>query len=132
MRAAMRAAHRCIDVDAAGLRLRRERSRLRDEGRAPASCTLQAQVIFVDTCVSVDVLTSDARWRDWSVARLAHWSSRGRLLINPVVFAERCPDFATFEQAEAAVGEFGLLWRKIPAGALFLASRAHLLYRRRV
>ena len=65
------------------------------------------------------------------MARLAHWSARGRLLINPTVFAEWCPDFATFEQAEAAVGEFGLLWQEIPKGALFLASRAHLQYRRR-
>lgn len=76
-------------------------------------------MIFVDTWVLVDVFASDARWRDWSVARLAHWSSRGRLLINPVMFAEWCPDFATFEQAEAAVREFGLLWRKFRRAPCF-------------
>ena len=88
-------------------------------------------MILVDTCVLVDVSTSDARWRDWSVGRLAHWSARGPLMINPIVFAEWCPDFATLERAEAAVGEFGLLWQEIPKSALFLASRAHLQYRRR-
>jgi predicted nucleic acid-binding protein len=88
-------------------------------------------VILVDTCVLVDVSTGDARWKDWSSEQLARWAARGPLVTNPLVFAEWCADFATLAAAEAAVDAFGLVWRELPRGALFLASRAHVQYRRR-
>jgi predicted nucleic acid-binding protein len=88
-------------------------------------------VILVDTCVLVDVSTSDSRWGDWSVKQLAHWASLGPVMINPIVFAEWCPDFETLENAETAFDAFGLVWQEMPRAALFLASRAHLQYRRR-
>ena len=88
-------------------------------------------MILVDTCVLVDVSTSDPRWKDWSSDQLAHWAARGPLVINPMVFAEWCGDFSTLSGAEAAVDSFGLVWQELPRGALFLASRAHLQYRRR-
>ncbi len=88
-------------------------------------------MILVDACVLVDVSTGDAQWKDWSSEQLAHWAGRGPLLINPMVFAEWCPDFGSLASAEAAVDAFGLVWQEIPRGALFLASRAHLQYRRR-
>ena len=86
-------------------------------------------MILVDTCVLVDVSTRDERWKDWSSDQLARWAARGPLVINPIVFAEWCPDFATLATAEAAVEAFGLVWQEMPHGALFLASRAHLKYR---
>ncbi len=88
-------------------------------------------MILVDTCVLVDVSTGDARWKDWSSQQLADWSARGPLVINPLVFSEWCADFGTLGAAERAVKAFELLWQEIPRGALFLASRAHLQYRRR-
>lgn len=88
-------------------------------------------MILVDTCVLVDVSTSDARWKDWSSAQLAFWAARGPLVINPIVFSEWCADFGSLSAADAAVEAFGLVWNEIPHGALFLASRAHLQYRRR-
>lgn len=88
-------------------------------------------MILVDTCVLVDVSTGDARWKDWSSEQLARWAGRGPLLTNPLVFAEWCADFASVGAAEAAVEAFGLRWRELPRAALFLASRAHLHYRRR-
>lgn len=88
-------------------------------------------MILVDTCVLVDVSTSDPQWRDWSARELARWADRGPLLTNPIIFAEWCPDFATLTAAEAAVMAFDLTWAEIPRAALFLASQAHLAYRRR-
>ncbi len=88
-------------------------------------------MILVDTCVLVDVSTADPRWKDWSTSQLIEWAARGPILINPMVFAEWCADFASLHAAEAAVDAFGLTWRELPRGALFLASRAHLQYRRR-
>ena len=88
-------------------------------------------MIVVDTCVLVDVSAGDARWQDWSSEQLARWADRGPLVVNPVVFAEWCADFASFEAALAAVDAFGLTWQDLPRPALFVASRAHLAYRRR-
>lgn len=88
-------------------------------------------MIVVDTCVLVDVSAGDARWQDWSSEQLARWADRGPLVVNPVVFAEWCADFASFEAALAAVDAFGLTWQELPRPALFVASRAHLAYRRR-
>jgi predicted nucleic acid-binding protein len=88
-------------------------------------------MIIVDTCVLVDVSTADPRWMDWSVEQLAAWADRGPLLIAPIVFAEWCADFDAYEAAHDAVAAFGLTWQEPPRQALFLASRAHLAYRRR-
>lgn len=88
-------------------------------------------MIVVDTCVLVDVSAGDARWQDWSSEQLARWADRGPLVVNPVVFAEWCADFASYEAALAAVDAFGLTWQELPRPALFVASRAHLAYRRR-
>ncbi len=87
-------------------------------------------MILVDTCVLVDVSTKDPRWGNWSSDQLASWAERGPLLINPMVFAEWCADFQNLALAESAVDAFGLVWKGIPREALFLASRAHLQYRR--
>lgn len=88
-------------------------------------------MIVVDTCVLVDVSAGDTRWQDWSSAQLASWADRGPLVVNPIVFGEWCADFASCESALAAVDAFGLTWQELPRQALFLASRAHLAYRRR-
>ena len=88
-------------------------------------------MILVDTCVLIDVSANDAQWADWSAAQLATWSVRGPLMTNPVIFTEWCADFATLDAATAAVDDFGLTWAELSKPALYLASRAHLLYRRR-
>lgn len=88
-------------------------------------------MILVDTCVLLDVSTDDPTWREWSIDQLARWSVRGPLLINPLIYAEWCVDFDSFEAAEIAVPNFGLQWAELPREALYLAAQAHRLYRRR-
>ena len=88
-------------------------------------------MILVDTCVLLDVSADDPRWRDWSIDQLARWSARGPLLINPVIFAEWCTDFRSYDAAQSALKSFGLQWAELPRQALFLAAQAHSLYRRR-
>lgn len=88
-------------------------------------------MILVDTCVLLDVSGDDPVWRDWSIDQLARWSLRGPLLINPIIFAEWCADFTSFQAARDALVDFGLEWSEMPQQALFLAAQAHRLYRRR-
>jgi predicted nucleic acid-binding protein len=89
------------------------------------------EVILVDISVLLDVSGDDAPWRDWSTDQLALWSVRGPLVINPVVFAEWCTDFASYDSAAAALHGFGLQWAEMPRPALYLAAQAHRLYRQR-
>lgn len=88
-------------------------------------------MILVDTSVLIDVSADDPDWREWSVAQLATWSLRGPLLTNPVIFAEWCTDFASLQAALSALNAFGLRCAELPHAALYLASQAHLRYRRR-
>ena len=88
-------------------------------------------MILVDTCVLVDVSGDDPQWGDWSADQLARWSMRGPLMINAIIFAEWCTDFASLAAASGAQAAFGLELAELPKEALFLAALAHRLYRRR-
>jgi predicted nucleic acid-binding protein len=86
-------------------------------------------VTLVDTNVLLDVLTADANWADWSIARLDAASLRGPLMINDVVYAELSVRFATVEALDAVLGEMGLDIAPIPRAALFLAGKVFQRYR---
>ena len=88
-------------------------------------------MILVDTCVLIDVLDDDLQWGDWSQAQLDTWSTRGPLLINPVIYAELAADFESIEALDEAVTRAELEFRELPREALYLASKAHAAYRRR-
>lgn len=88
-------------------------------------------MIFVDTCVLLDVVTPPSDWSDWSDRRLAAWSLRGALVINDIVFAEFCAGYEALNAVETAIEAMGVDVLAIPHEALFLASKAHRLYRRR-
>lgn len=88
-------------------------------------------MILVDTCVLLDVVTTEPVWGPWSTRQLADWSARGPLLINPLIYAEFCAAYDESFQVEQAAAAMSLDLRELPRQALFLASRAHRLYRRR-
>lgn len=88
-------------------------------------------MILVDTNVLMDVFTADRRWARWSTERLDEWAQRGTLVINPVIYAELGAGFASVEVLDAVIDEAGLRFEEIPRDALFLAGKAHLLYRQR-
>ena len=88
-------------------------------------------MILVDTCVLIDVAEGDDRWSAWSEQQLARWSERGPLVIIPMIFAEWSSMFDHVFDVDRAVLQFGLTWQNPARAALFLAARAHKLYRRR-
>lgn len=88
-------------------------------------------MILVDSNVLMDVFTADPRWTRWSTERLDEWAQRGPLVINPVIYAELAAAFASVETLDAVIDEAGLRFEEMPRDALFLAGKAHLLYRRR-
>ena len=86
---------------------------------------------LVDSSVLLDVLTDDPKWSTWSEDALADARDRGRLVINPIVYAEVSVGFSTIEDLDDAVPEADFDREPLPYSAGFLAGRAFLSYRRR-
>jgi len=88
-------------------------------------------VILCDSNVLLDVLVDDPRWAAWSLAQLETWSRRGPVIVNPVVYAELAAGYDSVEELDGDLESMGLRYEEIPRDGLFLAAKAHLLYRRR-
>jgi predicted nucleic acid-binding protein len=85
---------------------------------------------LVDSNVILDVVTEDADWVDWSASMLADAAQRGRLVINPLVYAEVSCGFDRIETLEAAVPAEYFVREALPWAAAFLAGKIFLKYRR--
>ena len=86
---------------------------------------------LVDTNVLVDLLDEDLEWRDWSASMLERASRQGRLVINPLVFAEVSVTFDTVEELDAALPQAYFAREPLPWSAAFVAGKAFAMHRRR-
>ena len=86
---------------------------------------------LVDSNVILDVVTDDAEWGDWSAAMLAGAAHRGRLVINPLIYAEVSCRFDGIEDLEDVVPRAYFTREPLPWAAAFLAGKVFLKYRRR-
>ena len=62
-----------------------------------------APVVFLDTCVLLDILTDDKQWSGWSADAVADARDQGELVINPIVYAEVSTGFDRIEDVDAAL-----------------------------
>jgi predicted nucleic acid-binding protein len=88
-------------------------------------------VILIDTNILVDVLQDDPQWAGWSGAQLAHWAATGPLAINAIVYAELAPLFDEPSALDRVLSTLDIRMEDMPREALFLAGKAHYVYRRR-
>jgi len=79
--------------------------------------------------VLLDVLTEDAEWVDWSASALARAADRGRLVINPLVYAEVAIGFDRIEDLDATLDAATFERRPLPWEAAFLAGKVFQKYR---
>ena len=86
---------------------------------------------LVDSSVLLDVLTDDVTWGEWSRRALATASDEGRLVINPIIYAEVSTGFDTIEYLDEAVPANNFEREPLPYEAGFLAGKAFLSYRQR-
>lgn len=86
---------------------------------------------LVDSNVLIDLFDERSEWRDWADAMLTRAASRGRLVINPIIYAEVSVGFATVEEVEDLLPPAYVQREALPWEAAFLAGRAFVLYRRR-
>jgi predicted nucleic acid-binding protein len=85
---------------------------------------------LVDTNVLIDILEDDARWESWSERQLQKARGSGRLVINPLIYAEVCAGYPTQRQADQALSATIYRRENLPWEAAFNASRAFAAYRR--
>lgn len=79
----------------------------------------------------LDVVTDDQEWGDWSAAMLSEAANDGRLVINPLIYAEVSCRFDRIESLDDALPAGYFVREPLPWPAAFLAARAFLKYRRR-
>jgi predicted nucleic acid-binding protein len=87
-------------------------------------------VLLVDTNILVDIMDADSHTADWSAQQLRAQRQVHELLINPVIYAELAPGFASQEKLDSQVKAIGLRFRELPKPALYVAGVAHRQYRR--
>jgi predicted nucleic acid-binding protein len=86
---------------------------------------------LVDSNVLLDLLTEDEEWQDWSAAALERCAEAGRLIVNPIIYAEVSIGFDAIEDLDAALPASYFTREPLPWPAAFLAGKAHAAYRRR-
>jgi predicted nucleic acid-binding protein len=101
------------------------------EPRPSPTRSTQGAVTLVDSSVLLDVLTDDPGWSSWSQQALADARDGGRLVINPIVYAEVSTGLDAIEDLDDAIPADELDREPLPYHAGFLAGKAFLAYRRR-
>jgi predicted nucleic acid-binding protein len=87
--------------------------------------------ILVDSSVLLDIWAEQAEWWEWSSSNLARLGESSVLNINPIIYAEVSPRFASLAELDAAIRPIGLDRVDLPWDAAFLAGRSFVEYRRR-
>lgn len=85
---------------------------------------------LVDTNVLIDIAYRDADWLDWSRRQMTMRLDDG-LMINPVIFAEFCYRYDSFEDADGALDPGEFQREHLPWEGAFAAAQAFRLYRKR-
>jgi predicted nucleic acid-binding protein len=88
-------------------------------------------VTLVDSSVVLDVVTADPTWATWSEDALAKARDEGRLVINPIVYAEVSIGFDRIEELDEAVPAGDFDREQLPYEAGYVAGKAFVAYRRR-
>ena len=85
---------------------------------------------LVDSNVILDVITEDAEWLDWSASMIRDAAQRGRLVINPLIYAEVSCGYERIEDLDDALPPEFFVREPLPWPAAFLAAKAFVRYRR--
>jgi predicted nucleic acid-binding protein len=85
---------------------------------------------LVDSNVLIDVLDADSEWADRSASLLEDAARRGRLVINPLIFAEVSVALPSIEEVDALFPTEAFVREPLPWEAAFLAGQCFVKYRR--
>ena len=85
---------------------------------------------LVDSHVLIDVATGGSDWADWSAAMIARVAEQGRVVINPIIYAEVALAFERIENLDEALPVEYFAREDLPWEAAFLAAQTFIEYRR--
>jgi hypothetical protein len=86
--------------------------------------------ILFDTNVLLDIATADATWLGWSEGAFRAAVAQGPILINPIIYAELAPAFATQADLDGWLDPAVFQRLPLPYAAGWLAAQAFVKYRR--
>jgi predicted nucleic acid-binding protein len=86
--------------------------------------------VLFDTNVLLDIATADPTWLAWSEAQIRTFTLQGPILINPIIYAELAPAFATQSDLEQWLDLAVFQRLPLPYSAGWLAAQAFVKYRR--
>jgi len=84
---------------------------------------------LVDSCVLLDVITGDEQWADWSAREIALAMDTGRVVINPLIYAEVSVGYETVEELEELLPADDYEREPLPYLAGFAAGKVFVRYR---
>src|SRR5271165_2115828 len=85
---------------------------------------------ILDTNVLLDIATADPTWLVWSEGEFRNAAALGPILINPIIYAELAPAFATQPDLDGWLDPTVFQRLPLPYPAGWLAAQAFLKYRR--
>lgn len=85
---------------------------------------------LIDTNVLLDIATADPNWLAWSEREFRAAATRGPVLINPIIYAELAPAFATAADLDRWLDPTIFSRLPLPYSAGWLAAQAFVAYRR--
>ena len=85
--------------------------------------------VLVDSNVLLDLFIENDEWVDWSASMLEEMGTQGRLVINPIIYAEVSVRFDSREDLDDGLPA-DLVYQPLPWDAAFLAGKCFERYRR--
>jgi predicted nucleic acid-binding protein len=86
--------------------------------------------LLFDTNVLLDIATADPKWLPWSESQFRIASASGPVLINPIIYAELAPAFASVADLDRWLDPTVFQRLPLPYSAGWLAAQAYVKYRR--
>lgn len=87
-------------------------------------------MILFDTNVLLDIATADPVWLPWSEGEFRKAATQGPIPINPIIYAELAPAFASAADLGHWLNPAIFQWLPLPYAAGWLAANAFVKYRR--
>ncbi|MEO8248450.1 MAG: type II toxin-antitoxin system VapC family toxin [Burkholderiales bacterium] len=88
-----------------------------------------APVFLIDSNVLLDIANQDEKWHEWSETQLLVCGRKGRLAINPIIYAEVSCHYDDAAELEAAFPKRLYAHHELPFEAALLAGKAFMQYR---
>ncbi len=85
---------------------------------------------LLDANVLLDIATADPTWLAWSEAQFRAAAAQGPILINPIIYAELAPAFATQSDLDSWLDPAVFQRLPLPYTAGWSAAQAFVKYRR--